>query len=93
MKFNLFNAIKNLEIHNQRNYLRTEIAAGIGVSRPTLNKMLSGDYGRTTLDTVLDVLNWFESESMPIGVDKLLTIERVQTDDPNPNTPNPATNH
>lgn len=85
MRFNLFDLIKQLEVKTRRSYTLVELAEGMSISRPTLNKLLSpaGSSG-TTVATILSILDFFEAQEMPITINELVTIERVQNDHPNP---------
>jgi DNA-binding phage protein len=87
IQFNLFDLIKRLEVQNRRIYTLVELAAGMGISRPTLNKLLypTGTPG-TSIATIASILDFFEAQQMPVSLHDLLRVENTK-DDPHPTQP------
>ncbi len=73
-KLNIFRLIKRLEEQKNMPYSNTAIADKSGLSRVTVNSLVSSDTKRIDLATIDKLLDFFAAEGMPIEVGDLFTV-------------------
>ena len=76
VSFNLFTLKRGLETRKQRKYTWLEISDKSGLSTKTLQRMEKGQYKRIDFSSIAALLNFFENEDMPIGVEDLFVVSR-----------------
>ena len=78
--FNLFDVVKRLERHKGETVTNTYVADQSGLSRFTIQKIVNNDSERVDLSTLAALLDFFESEGMPVTVADLFTVTPVTPD-------------
>lgn len=73
-KLNIFRLIKRLEELKNKPYSNTYMADKAGLSRVTVNSLVSGDTNRIDLATIDKLIDFFAAEGMPIDAGDLFTV-------------------
>jgi transcriptional regulator with XRE-family HTH domain len=83
IKFRLYELRKRLELKKGRDYSWEEIATQAGVSRSTIDRMVSNRKSRFDLEAIEKLLAFFEREGLATELTDLVVLE--------PEPPNPQT--
>ena len=77
---NVMAKVNELEQLRHRRYTYTDIADAAGLSRHTVRKWLTGEVKAIDLESLAKLLDFFESEGMPVTVAELFTVTPVTPD-------------
>lgn len=81
-KYNLFTLKRQLEIKTDKVYTWKQIADYLGVHRNTMQNFANNKLDRVDLDLLMKLLDFFESEGLPIELSDLIVISNVPEQTP-----------
>lgn len=73
-KFALSQLLRQLALHNNRDYDKSTVAELSGISRTTITAITNNSSRRIDLETLEKLLDFFAAEGLPIGVGDLFTV-------------------
>lgn len=77
VRFNLFSLIRQLEIQRGEKVTVAEIAQKAQLHRNTVQRISDNNTERVDLATLGKLLAYFESEGMPVSIEKLFLIDEA----------------
>lgn len=79
VRFNLFNLIRRLETLKGRRFSQAEIAEGAGIHPNTVGRVMDNRLRQVHFETLEGLLDYFESQGMPIELSDLLIVTQEET--------------
>lgn len=80
--FNVDWLLRQLSAKNNRDYDKVTVAVLSGISRTTITSITNNENKRVDFETLGKLLDFFQSEGMPIEIQDLFTVTTTQESHP-----------